>query len=101
MVDLPKDLVNVQESHPYVFPDDVTMRSYNPTEKGHTRQIKKAVAALMAAERPVLYVGGGAINSDASEQVTQLAETIGGSSYLHLDGLGSILGCSQAVLWVC
>ena len=33
VVDLPKDLVNVQEQHPYVFPDDVTMRSYNPTTK--------------------------------------------------------------------
>jgi acetolactate synthase-1/2/3 large subunit len=92
VVDLPKDLVNVQESHPYVFPDDVTMRSYNPTEKGHTRQIKKAVAALMAAERPVLYVGGGAINSDASEQVTQLAEQLGAPVTCTLMGLGAFSG---------
>ena len=92
VVDLPKDLVNVQESHPYVFPDDVTMRSYNPTEKGHSRQIKKAVAALIAAERPVLYVGGGAINSDASAQVTQLAEQLGAPVTCTLMGLGAFSG---------
>ncbi|MBT0586048.1 acetolactate synthase 3 large subunit [Alteromonas oceanisediminis] len=92
VVDLPKDLVNVQESHPYVFPDDVTMRSYNPTEKGHSRQIKKAVAALMAAERPVLYVGGGAINANASAQVTQLAEELNAPVTCTLMGLGAFSG---------
>lgn len=95
VVDLPKDLVNVQESHPYVFPDDVTMRSYNPTEKGHSRQIKKAVAALIAAERPVLYVGGGAINSDASAQVTQLAEQLGAPVTCTLMGLGAFSGVHE------
>lgn len=95
VVDLPKDLVNVQESHPYVFPDDVTMRSYNPTEKGHSRQIKKAVAALMAAERPVLYVGGGAINADASAQVTQLAEQLGAPVTCTLMGLGAFSGVHE------
>jgi acetolactate synthase-1/2/3 large subunit len=92
VVDLPKDLVNVQESHPYQFPDDVTMRSYNPTEKGHNRQIKKAVAALVAAERPVLYVGGGAINANASEQVTELAEKLNAPVTCTLMGLGAMSG---------
>lgn len=92
VVDLPKDLVNVQESHPYVFPTDVTMRSYNPTEKGHSRQIKKAVAAIVNAERPVLYVGGGAINSEASEQVTQLAEILNAPVTCTLMGLGAFSG---------
>ncbi len=92
VVDLPKDLVNVQESHPYVFPSDVTMRSYNPTEKGHSRQIKKAVAAIVNAERPVLYVGGGAINSEASAQVTQLAEILNAPVTCTLMGLGAFSG---------
>lgn len=95
VVDLPKDLVNVQESHPYQFPDDVSMRSYNPTERGHSRQIKKAVAALLAAERPVLYVGGGAINSDASMQVTELAEKLGAPVTCTLMGLGAFSGVHQ------
>jgi acetolactate synthase-1/2/3 large subunit len=89
VVDLPKDIVNVQDSHPYVFPDDVTMRSYNPTLKGHSKQIKKAVASLMKAKRPVLYVGGGSIASDASDVVTELAERLQAPVTSTLMGLGA------------
>ncbi|MCV2884429.1 acetolactate synthase 3 large subunit [Aestuariibacter sp. AA17] len=89
VVDLPKDIVNVQESHPYVFPDDVTMRSYNPTLKGHTKQIKKVVSELLEAKRPVIYVGGGAIASNASELVTELAETLHAPVTTTLMGLGA------------
>jgi acetolactate synthase-1/2/3 large subunit len=89
VVDLPKDIVNVQDSHPYVFPDDVTMRSYNPTLKGHNKQIKKAVASLLKAKRPVLYVGGGSIASEASEVVTELAERLQAPVTSTLMGLGA------------
>lgn len=92
VVDLPKDLVNVQEQHPYVFPSDVTMRSYNPTERGHMKQIKKAVAALKKAERPVLYVGGGAVAAEASGAVTKLAETLNAPVTCTLMGLGAFPG---------
>lgn len=89
VVDLPKDIVNVQDSHPYVFPDDVSMRSYNPTLKGHSKQIKKAVASLLKAKRPVIYVGGGSISSDASEVVTKLAERLKAPVTSTLMGLGA------------
>jgi acetolactate synthase-1/2/3 large subunit len=89
VVDLPKDIVNVQDSHPYVFPDDVTMRSYNPTLKGHNKQIKKAVASLLKAKRPVLYVGGGSISCDASDVVTELGEKLGAPVVSTLMGLGA------------
>ncbi|WP_395345592.1 acetolactate synthase 3 large subunit [Ningiella sp. W23] len=89
VVDLPKDLVNVQDSHPYIFPDDVTMRSYNPTLKGHSKQIKKAVASLLKASRPVLYVGGGAIASDADVVLTHLAEMLKAPVTSTLMGLGA------------
>ncbi|WP_100658073.1 acetolactate synthase 3 large subunit [Alteromonas flava] len=98
VVDLPKDLVNVQESHPYVFPDDVSMRSYNPTERGHRKQIKKAVEAIVNAERPVLYVGGGAINSNASAQVTELAELLKAPVTCTLMGLGAFSGTHEQSL---
>ena len=98
VVDLPKDLVNVLEEHPYVFPDDVTMRSYNPTQKGHNRQIKKAVAAIVDAQRPVMYVGGGAINANASEQVTQLAELLNVPVTCTLMGLGAFSGVHEQSL---
>ncbi|WP_371195625.1 acetolactate synthase 3 large subunit [Glaciecola sp. SC05] len=89
VVDLPKDIVNVQDSHPYVFPDDVTMRSYNPTLKGHNKQIKKAVASLLKAKRPVIYVGGGSISCDASDVVTTLAEKLQAPVTSTLMGLGA------------
>lgn len=89
VVDLPKDLVNVQDTHPYVFPDDVSMRSYNPTLKGHNKQIKKAAASLLKAKRPVVYVGGGSIAADASDVVTTFAELLGAPVTSTLMGLGA------------
>ena len=52
------------------------MRSYNPTTQGHKGQIKRGVKALLAAKKPVLYVGGGAIMSDCGEQILKLAESL-------------------------
>ncbi len=95
VVDLPKDIVNILEEHPYEFPTSVKMRSYNPTTKGHGKQIKKAVAALSKAERPVLYVGGGAIAADAHEEVTQLAELMNTPVTCTLMGLGAFSGTHE------
>ena len=89
VVDLPKDIVNVTEEHPYVFPTDVTMRSYNPTLKGHNKQIKKAVSTLLEAKRPIIYVGGGAITAQASELVTEIAEKLQAPVTSTLMGLGA------------
>ncbi len=52
----------------------VHLRSYNPTYEGHPGQIKKAARAIARAKRPVLYVGGGVISSDASPELMELAE---------------------------
>ncbi len=89
VVDLPKDIVNIQEEHPYEYPDEIKMRSYNPTLKGHSKQIKKAVRTLLEAKRPVLYVGGGSIASDASEVITELAEKLKSPVTSTLMGLGA------------
>ena len=95
VVDLPKDIVNVMEEHPYVFPTDVSMRSYNPTVRGHMKQVKKAVASLKKAEHPVLYVGGGAITAEASGLVTQLAELLQAPVTCTLMGLGAFPGTHE------
>ncbi len=92
VIDLPKDIVNIQESHPYQFPDNIDIRSYNPTEKGHNKQIRKAVEALKAAKRPVFYVGGGAIAANASEQIIALAEQFNAPVTNTLMGLGAFPG---------
>lgn len=95
VVDLPKDLVNVQDSHPYIFPADVTMRSYNPTHKGHNKQVAKAVASITKAKRPVLYVGGGAITAEAQNLVTTLAEKLHSPVTCTLMGLGAFSGVHE------
>ncbi|XOV79818.1 MAG: acetolactate synthase 3 large subunit [Aestuariibacter sp.] len=92
VIDLPKDIVNIQESHPYEYPDNINIRSYNPTERGHGKQIKKAMESLKAAKRPVFYVGGGAIAANASNKLTELAELFNVPVTTTLMGLGAFPG---------
>lgn len=74
-VDIPKD-VTAQIGH-FAYPSEIKMQTYKPTYKGNPRQIKKAIEAIVAAKRPVLYIGGGAINSNASEEVREFAKICG------------------------
>ncbi len=71
LVDIPSD-IQMQETE-FHYPEKVEMRGYNPTYKGHPGQIKRAAKAIEGAKRPVLYVGGGAIISEASVEVRELA----------------------------
>ena len=87
VVDIPKD-VTAQVCE-FEYPQTVQMRSYNPVVKGHLGQIKKAVQLLTEAKRPIIYVGGGAILSDASEQLTKLAHHLGYPVTNTLMGLGA------------
>jgi acetolactate synthase-1/2/3 large subunit len=64
------------------------MRSYNPVLKGHLGQIKKAVQLLAAAERPMIYTGGGVILSDSAEALTRLVNLLGYPCTSTLMGLG-------------
>lgn len=57
VVDLPKDILNPANKLPYLWPESVSMRSYNPTTQGHKGQIKRALQTLLAAKKPVVYVG--------------------------------------------
>ncbi|MCE2570841.1 acetolactate synthase 3 large subunit [Motilimonas eburnea] len=98
VVDLPKDVQNPKLKFPYQYPESVQMRSYNPTLSGHKGQIKRAVKALMAAKRPVLYVGGGAINAEASADVIQLAEQCNLPVATTLMGLGAFPGTHKQSL---
>lgn len=95
VVDLPKDLVSILDEHPYKYPEDVTMRSYNPTLKGHSKQIKKTVETLLGAKRPVLYIGGGAITSESSELLADLAQKLNAPVTSTLMGLGAFPGTHE------
>ena len=92
VIDLPKDVVNPQEKLPYAYPEQVAMRSYNPTVQGHRGQIKRALQTLIAAKKPVLYVGGGAINAECSDELLKLAETLNLPVTSTLMGLGAFPG---------
>ncbi|EFB71674.1 MULTISPECIES: acetolactate synthase 3 large subunit [Providencia] len=89
VIDFPKDTVNPALKFPYRYPDTVTLRSYNPTLQGHKGQIKKALSKLISAKKPVLYVGGGAINADCSAQLITLAEKLQLPVVSTLMGLGA------------
>ena len=72
LVDIPRD---VQEAAiDFSYPESVDLPGWRPPARGHVRQIREAAAALAAAERPVLYVGGGTLNADACAELRRLAE---------------------------
>ena len=54
-----------------------SLPGYRPTTKGHPRMIKEAARLILAAERPVLYVGGGMLKARAAEELRELAELTG------------------------
>ena len=87
VVDIPKDVSMAKT--PYHYPESVEMRSYKPLTKGHSGQIRKAMQMLLDAERPMIYIGGGAILGDASPQVTELVRLLGYPCTNTLMGLGA------------
>lgn len=92
VVDIPKDTVNPNFKYPYEYPEYVELRSYNPTVNGHKGQIKKALKALLVAKKPILFVGGGAITAECSEQLIQFAQRLNlpvTSSLMGLDAYPS------------
>ncbi|AFJ48341.1 acetolactate synthase isozyme III large subunit [Shimwellia blattae DSM 4481 = NBRC 105725] len=98
VVDLPKDILNPAHKLPYVYPESVSMRSYNPTTQGHKGQIKRALQTLVAARQPVVYVGGGAINSACSAELQQLVEALNIPVASSLMGLGAFPGSHRQAL---
>ncbi len=87
LVDLPKDVM--AQKTVFDYPETVKLRSYNPVVEGHLKQIKKAAELINSAKRPLLYVGGGVIQSNASDELRSLAEKIHCPVTTTLHGLGS------------
>jgi acetolactate synthase-1/2/3 large subunit len=72
LVDIPKDVA--MNKGEFRYPDRVSIRGYNPTYEGNKWQIKQAVEAIHKARKPIIYVGGGAIFSNAQEELQEFAE---------------------------
>ncbi len=88
LVDLPKDILANKTIFDY--PKTVKLRSYQPPGEGHQKQLNKAVELISKAKRPVLYVGGGTILSNAAEELTKFARKTNIPVTTTLHGLGSI-----------
>jgi len=90
LIDLPKDtLVNSTE---FKYPEKVFIRGYQPTYEGHLGQIQRAVKLILKSKRPVLYVRGGIISSNASKELNLFAERLGIPVTMTMMGLGSFPG---------
>ena len=75
LVDITKDAQ--QQEAPFVWPPRVDLPGYRPVTKAHGKQIQAAAQLLATAKKPVLYVGGGVIRSQASAELLRLAEATG------------------------
>jgi acetolactate synthase-1/2/3 large subunit len=92
LIDIPKDVSAAKG--PFVYPETLEMRSYNPVIKGHSGQIRKAVSLLQEAERPFIYTGGGVILADAAPELKEFADLLGYPVTNTLMGLGGFPGTS-------
>ena len=98
VVDIPKDVTDPSYKVAYQYPTDIKIRSYQPTDKGHRGQIRRAVKTLIDAKRPVIYTGGGIIIDNASEHLIALARKLNYPVTNTLMGLGGYPGTDRQYL---
>ena len=87
LVDIPKDIQNAEFD--FVWPPVIDLPGYRPVTTPHSRQITQAVKLIAEAERPVLYIGGGVIKSDANKELLEFAEYTGIPVVTTLMALGA------------
>ncbi len=86
LVDIPKDITQMRAE--FSYPEELSIRSYNPTVKGNKRQVRRAVDLMLQAKKPMLYTGGGIILGNAAEELTTLTRELGFPITNTLMGLG-------------
>lgn len=72
LLDIPKDVLNAQFD--FRYPDRIGLPGYKPTVRGHTKMVRQAASEIVAAQRPVIYAGGGIVKANAHDVLRQLAE---------------------------
>jgi acetolactate synthase I/II/III large subunit len=75
LVDIPKDVLQARTD--FAWPPRMELPGYKPTTRPHGKQVREAAALIAEARRPVLYVGGGVLKADATEELAALAELTG------------------------
>ena len=88
VIDVPKDMTAPENLFDYVYPEKANIRSYNPPVNPDQNQIKRAVAEILSARKPVIYAGGGAIASNAERELFELNEILDAPVTNTLMGLG-------------
>ena len=88
VIDIPKDTTAPDRLFEYNPPESVKIRSYNPPVEPDSKQIARAVSEILKAKKPVIYAGGGAINSNASKELFELNELLNFPVTNTLMGLG-------------
>lgn len=96
LVDLPKDIQDAKA--PFEYPDTIDIVSYRPVVKGHPGQIKRALQLLLAAKKPLFYVGGGTVLADGAQAMNELAATFNYPVVTTLTGIGGFDGTSPLSL---
>lgn len=87
LVDLPKDIMQARTE--FVWPEDIFMRSYNPTYKPNLNQLRRTAEELAKARKPIILAGGGVIVANASEVLCELAHELNIPVATTLMGLGA------------
>ncbi len=87
VIDIPKDIT--ADKTEFEYPSEIEMRSYTPTEQRNDEQVKAAIDLILAAERPMIYTGGGVILGNGSEQLRTFVRKLGFPITQTLMGLGA------------
>ncbi|HZX35446.1 MAG TPA: thiamine pyrophosphate-binding protein, partial [Thermodesulfobacteriota bacterium] len=90
LVDLPKDVLTAEAE--FHYPDKVSIPGYQPTYKGHSGQMEKALDIILKSRRPVVYAGGGVIGANASNELKQFAKKLSLPVTTTLMGMGAFPG---------
>ena len=88
LIDVPSDLLG--QEMVFEYPEDVNIPSYKPTVRGNLRQIRQAAQMMAQAKRPLFYVGGGIIASNATGELADVMEHLRIPAVCTLMGKGSI-----------
>ena len=86
VIDIPKDITSPDNLFDFEYPKEVNIRSYNPPLDPDPSQIERVVEAILNANQPVIYAGGGTISSNASEELKEL------NSYINVPVTNTLMG---------
>jgi acetolactate synthase-1/2/3 large subunit len=93
LIDFPKNIQLAATDQPIDFDPPMYLPGYHPERRNvATEQIRQVIAAIRRSKRPILYVGGGCINSDAAEELTRFARRANIPVTMTAMGLGAFPG---------